>query len=95
MNNYASVTITIDNFYSKTKIDSTLSDYITSTQIGASYYTKSEIDTTLSLYSPSAQILSKPTGSPLAPGGRPPSPRPARLPAGGLWGGYPRAGRTP
>ena len=58
MTNYASVTFIIDHFYSKTEIDSTLSDYITSTQIGASYYTKSEIDTTLSLYSPPAQILS-------------------------------------
>ena len=55
MNNYARITFTIT--YSKTEIDSTLSDYITSTQIGASYYTKSEIDTTLNLYSPSAQIL--------------------------------------
>ena len=49
MNNYASITCIIDNFYSKTEIDSTLS---------GSYYTKSEIDTTLSLYSPSAQMLS-------------------------------------
>ena len=55
MNNYAGITY---NLYSKTENDSILSDYIASTQIGASYYTKSEIDTTLSLYSPSAQILS-------------------------------------
>ena len=40
------------------QIDSTLSDYITSIQIGDSYYTKPEIDTTLNLYSPPAQILS-------------------------------------
>ena len=39
------------------QIDSTLSDYITSTQIDPSCYTKSEIDTTLNLYQPSAQIL--------------------------------------
>ena len=44
--------------YSKTEIDSSLSNYITSTQTGASYLAKSEIDTTLSLYSPTAQILS-------------------------------------
>ena len=50
MNNYAGITFTIGNFYSKTEIDSTFSD---------SYYTKSESDTTLNLYSPSAQILSK------------------------------------
>ena len=58
MNKYATITFIVGNFYSKTEIDSTLSDYITSTQIDASYYTKSEIDTTLNLYSPSAQILS-------------------------------------
>ena len=58
INNYATITFLVDNLYSKTEIDATLSDYITSTQIGASYYTKSEIDTTLNLYSPSAQILS-------------------------------------
>ena len=58
MNKYASITFIVDNFYSKTEIESTQSGYITSTQIGASYYTKSEIDTTLSLYPPSAQILS-------------------------------------
>ena len=49
MNNYASITFIIGNFYSKTETDSTLSE---------SYYTKSEIDTTLSLYSPSSQTLS-------------------------------------
>ena len=48
MNNYASITFIIDNFYSKTEIDTTLSDY----------YSKSEIDTTFSLYSPTSQILS-------------------------------------
>ena len=47
MNNYATITLLVNNFYSKTEIDSTLSDYITSTQIDAYYYTKSEIDTTL------------------------------------------------
>ena len=57
MNNYATITLVVDNFYSQTEIDPTLSDYITSTQIDASYYTKSEIDTTLNLYPPSAQIL--------------------------------------
>ena len=51
---YTSLTFFIDNFYSRTEIDSTLSDYITSTQIGASYYTKSGIGTTSGLYSPSA-----------------------------------------
>ena len=56
--NYPSLSFTADNFYSKAEIDSTLSDYITSTQIDDSYYSKSEIDTTLNLYSPSAQILS-------------------------------------
>ena len=54
--NYPSLTFIIENFSSKTEIDSTLSDYITSTQIDDSYYTKSEIDTTLNLYSPSTQI---------------------------------------
>ena len=49
MNNYASIAPINTNCYSKTEIESTLSD---------SYYTKSEIDTTLNLYSPSAQILS-------------------------------------
>ena len=39
MNNYASITFIIDNFYSKTEIDTTLSGY----------YIKSEIDTTLNL----------------------------------------------
>ena len=48
MNNYASIAFTNTSRYSKTEIDSTLSD---------SYYTKSEIDTTLSLYPPTAQIL--------------------------------------
>ena len=48
MNNYASITFIIDNFYSKTEIDTSLSDY----------YTKSEIDTTFSLYSTTSQILS-------------------------------------
>ena len=48
MNNYASITFINDSFYSKTEIDTTLSDY----------YTKSEIDTTFSLYSPTSQILS-------------------------------------
>ena len=48
MNNYASITFTTDNFYSKTETDTTLSDY----------YTKSEIDTTLNLYPPTSQILS-------------------------------------
>ena len=57
MNNYTTITFLVDNFYSKTEIDSTLSDYITSTQIDDSYYTKPEIDTTLNLYSPYAQIL--------------------------------------
>ena len=57
-NNYATITLIADNFYSKTEIGSTRNDYITSTQIGATCYTKSEIDTTLNLYSPSAQILS-------------------------------------
>ena len=41
-------------FYSKAEIDSTLSDYITSTQIDDSCCSKNEIDTTLNLY-PSAQ----------------------------------------
>ena len=58
MNTYATITFIVDNFYSKTEIDSTLSDYITSTQIDASCYTKSEIGTTLNLYPPPAQILS-------------------------------------
>ena len=59
MNNYASIAFIKTNLcYSKTEVDSTLSDYITSTQIDASYYTKSEIGTTLNLYSSSAQILS-------------------------------------
>ena len=49
MNNYASIAFINTNHYSKTEIDSTLSD---------SYYTKSEIDTTLNLYPPAAQILS-------------------------------------
>ena len=49
MNNYATITFLVFTFYSKTEIDSTLSDYITSAQIDASYYTKSEIDTTLNL----------------------------------------------
>ena len=53
-----SLTFITDNCYSNTEIDSTLSGYITSTQIYASYYTKPEIDTTIKLYSPSAQILS-------------------------------------
>ena len=57
MNNYAGITLLNDNFDSKTEIVSSLSNYITSIQIGASYYTKSEIDTTLSLYSPTAQLL--------------------------------------
>ena len=57
MNNYATITFTVDNFYSKTETDSTLNDYITSTQIDATCYTKSEIGTTLNLYPPSAQIL--------------------------------------
>ena len=47
MNNYASITFIIDNFYPKTEIDTTLSDY----------YTKSEIDTTFNLYPPTSQIL--------------------------------------
>ena len=55
---YPSLSFIVDNFYSETEIDSSLSDCITSTQIDDSYYTKSEIDTTLNLYSPSAQILS-------------------------------------
>ena len=38
MNNYAGITLLNGNFYTKTEIDSTLSD---------AYYTKSEIDTTL------------------------------------------------
>ena len=46
MNNYASITLLNDNFYSKTEIDSTQSD---------SHYTKSEINTTINLYSPTAQ----------------------------------------
>ena len=58
MNSYATIAFTTDTFYSKTEIDSTLSDYITSTQIDASCYTKSGIDTTLNLHSPSAQMLS-------------------------------------
>ena len=58
MNNCATITFTTDNFYSKTQIDSTLSGYITSTQIDAPCYTKSEIGNTLNLYAPSAQILS-------------------------------------
>ena len=37
MNNYASITFITDMFYSKTEIDTTLSNY----------YTKPEIDTTL------------------------------------------------
>ena len=45
MNNYATVTFIVDSFYS-IEIDSTLSYYITSTQIDASCYTKSNIDTT-------------------------------------------------
>ena len=57
MTNYATITFTVDNFYPKTEIDPTLSDYIASTQIDASYYTESEIGTTLNLYSPSAQII--------------------------------------
>ena len=57
MNNYATITLLVDNFYPKTEIDSALSDYITSAQIDDPYYTKSETDTTLSLYSPFAQIL--------------------------------------
>ena len=48
MNTYASITFINDSFYSKTEIDTTLSDY----------YSKSEIDTTFSSYSPSSQILS-------------------------------------
>ena len=59
VNNYATITFIVDNFSSKTDIDSTLSGYITSTRIDASCYTESEIGTTLNLYSPSAQILSK------------------------------------
>ena len=55
MNNCATITFIVDNLYSTTEIDSTLSDYITSTQIDASYYTKSGIDTTLNLYSPPAR----------------------------------------
>ena len=47
MNNHASITFTIDNFYSKTEIDTTLSGY----------YTKSEIDTTFNLYPSTSQIL--------------------------------------
>ena len=47
MNNYATITFIIGNFY-LTEIDSTLSD---------SYYTKSETDTTLILYPPTSQIL--------------------------------------
>ena len=58
MTNYATIAFIVDSLYSKTEIDSTLSDYITSTQTDASCYTKSEIGTTLNLYSPSAQILS-------------------------------------
>ena len=54
---YPSLTFTVDNFDSKTEIDPTLSDYITSTQLDASYYTKSEIDATCNVYPPSAQIL--------------------------------------
>ena len=54
--NYPSLSFTVDNFYSKTEIVSTLSDYITPTQIDDSCYTKSGIDTTLNLYSPSARI---------------------------------------
>ena len=56
--NYPSLPSTDDNFDAKAEIDSTLSDYIASTQIDDSHYTKTEIDTTLNLYSPSAQILS-------------------------------------
>ena len=59
MNKFATITFTVDNLYSKTETDSSLSDYITSTQIDASYYTESQIDTTLNLYSPSGQILIK------------------------------------
>ena len=55
--NYPSLTLITDNLYSKTEIDSTLSNYITPTQIDASYNTKFEIDTTFNLYSPPAQIL--------------------------------------
>ena len=58
MNNYATIRFFVDNLFSKTEIDSTLSDYRTSTQIDVSCYTKPEVDTTLSLYPPSAQILS-------------------------------------
>ena len=49
MNKHASIAFINTDHYSKTEIDSTLSD---------SYDTKSEIDTTLNLYSPTAQILS-------------------------------------
>ena len=47
VNNYVGITFTIDNFDSRTEIDSTLRD---------SSYTKTAIDTTLSVYPPSAQI---------------------------------------
>ena len=36
MNNYATITLLVDNFWSKTEIDPALSDYITPTQIDAS-----------------------------------------------------------
>ena len=58
MNNYATITFIIDNLYSKTEVDPSLSNCITSTRIDASYYTKSEIDTTLNLYPPTARIVS-------------------------------------
>ena len=55
--NYPSLSFTEDNFYSKSEIDPTLSDYTTSTQTDDPYHNKTEIGTTLNLYSPSAQKL--------------------------------------
>ena len=40
LRNYTSLLFTVDNFYSKTEIDSTLSDYTTSAQLHTDFYSK-------------------------------------------------------
>ena len=55
-NNYPTLSFIVDNFYSKTEIDSALSDYTTSAQLHTGFYTKSKTNLLLDTYTTTTQL---------------------------------------